>query len=145
MSSSRFSAHSLSDLASCFDWSPLCQQKKAWADEAVMLRWLDLFSADTASLGPEELLIGMDNHGPDAFPCECRPSIHLASFPFCFVGAQQTQAFKAKLRAANNGGYTPPECTDLVSPCDHHVGAFFKTVMRPASMRNSPAIVIGGN
>ena len=30
--------------------------------------------ADTASLGPEELLIGMDNHGPDALPCECRPA-----------------------------------------------------------------------
>ena len=22
--------------------------------------------------------------------------------------------------------YTPPECTDCVSPCDHHVGALFK-------------------
>jgi hypothetical protein len=28
-----------------------------------MLAWLDQFNFDTASLGPDELLLGMDNHG----------------------------------------------------------------------------------
>ena len=26
--------------------------------------------------------------------------------------------------------YTPPECTDVVSPCDHHVGAELKRLMK---------------
>ena len=25
--------------------------------------------------------------------------------------------------------YTPPDCTDVVAPCDHHVGAYFKKIM----------------
>ena len=68
-----------------------------------MLHWLDQFVEDIASLG-QEVLLGMDNHG-----------------------AQQTQKFRTKLQASNViPGYTPPDCTDVVSPCDHHVGARLK-------------------
>lgn len=45
-------------------------------------------------------------------------------------GAQQTTAFRA--RAKNYciyPVYTPPDCTDVVAPCDHHIGAFFKKTM----------------
>ena len=72
----------------------------AWADEFVMLEWLDQFELDTAPLLLPEKLLGMDNHG-----------------------AQQTHKFRAEMQLANTvPAYTPPECTDCVSPCDHHVG-----------------------
>ena len=75
-------------------------QPNAWADEEVMMHWLDQFNADTSSVH-DEILLGMDNHG-----------------------AQQTVAFRDKLRQSNKvAAYTPPNCTDVVSPCDHHVGA----------------------
>jgi hypothetical protein len=39
-------------------------QPNAWADEHVMLEWWDQFMADTTSLRGEQILLGMDNHGP---------------------------------------------------------------------------------
>jgi hypothetical protein len=78
--------------------APLLQvyfQPNAWADEKVMLSWLD-------HLG--EVLLGMDNHG-----------------------AQQTDKFRAKMAEYNTKpAYTPPDCTDIVAPSDHHVGARLK-------------------
>ena len=71
-----------------------------------MLAWLDQFNEDTAAIG-QELLLGMDNHG-----------------------AKQTQAFRAKLQLSNKvAAYTPPDCTDHLSPCDHHVGERLKKMM----------------
>jgi len=104
-------------------------QENAWADERVMLEWHTLFKTDTVSLGQEELLLGLDNHG-----------------------AQSTIKFRSCLREAHTQpAYTPPgpdapyvcnflcfpansslcfpDCTDLVSPCDHHVGAELKRLM----------------
>lgn len=81
-------------------------QPKAWADEAVMLPWLTQFAVDAGHL-PHEIMLGMDNHG-----------------------AQQTAAFKARAKElCVYPVYTPPDCTDVVAPCDHHVGAFFKKTM----------------
>jgi hypothetical protein len=59
-----------------------------------MLEWVDQFEADTAALQLPEKLLGMDNHG-----------------------AQQTTEFKAKLETVDTvPAYTPPECTDCISP-----------------------------
>ena len=81
-------------------------QPKAWADELFMLDWFDQFEVDTASL-PGEKLLGADNHG-----------------------AQQTEEFRRRARSARvQMCYTPPECTDCVSPCDHHVGARLKKMI----------------
>jgi len=72
-----------------------------------MLRWEEQFRLDTASLGQEEKLLGMDNHG-----------------------AQQTLKFRAALASSNTiPAYTPPECTDCVAPPDHHVGARVKELI----------------
>ena len=79
-------------------------QPNAWADESVMLLWLDQFIRDIAPLGNVEILLGMDCHG-----------------------AQQTAAFKARAHQANIiPFYTPPKCTDCISPVDHHVGSNLK-------------------
>jgi hypothetical protein len=77
-------------------------QPNAWADEEVMLSWLEQFHADTSHIGP--LLLGMDNHG-----------------------AQQTPRFRARMAELNIlPAFTPPDCTDVVAPSDHHVGARLK-------------------
>jgi hypothetical protein len=61
-------------------------QENAWADERVMLEWHTLFKTDTVSLGQEELLLGLDNHG-----------------------AQSTIKFRSCLREAHTQpAYTPP-------------------------------------
>ena len=68
---------------------------------------VEQFYADTRSLAPQEILLGMDNHG-----------------------AQQTLKFRQELALKNiHPAYTPPDCTDLVSPCDHHVGKALKDIM----------------
>jgi hypothetical protein len=42
-------------------------------------------------------------------------------------GAQQTDKFRAKMAEYNiKPAYTPPDCTDIVAPSDHHVGARLK-------------------
>ena len=72
-----------------------------------MLDWLKQFVTDTASLGAPEVMLGLDNHG-----------------------AQQTAAFKADCVTANVlPAYTPPDCTDVISPSDHHVGNELKRIM----------------
>jgi len=88
--------------------SPLLQvyfQPKAWADGLVSLAWLEQFRTETESL--DNVLLGMDCHG-----------------------AQQTAAFRGKLAEYTiQPVYTPPKCTDQVSPCDHHVGRRLKYLM----------------
>jgi hypothetical protein len=82
-------------------------QPNAWADEKVMLKWLDEFHEDTKDLGLGEVLLGMDNHG-----------------------AQQTDKFRERMQLYNIvPAYTPPDCTDVVAPCDHHVGAHLKKLV----------------
>ena len=73
-------------------------QDKAWADEGVILDYLCDFRRDTQDVG--EVMLGMDNHGSQQTPL-CRALMeYLHMVPV----------------------YTPPNCTDVVSPCDHHVG-----------------------
>jgi hypothetical protein len=50
-------------------------QDNAWADERVMLEWHKVFQADTASLGREELLLGLDNHGAQQTVTLCVASV----------------------------------------------------------------------
>ena len=81
-------------------------QANAWADGVVMIEWLDSFVKSTSALGGD-VLLGMDNHG-----------------------AQKTKQFRKKmLEYGIQPVYTPPYCTDCVSPCDHHLGAWIKEQM----------------
>jgi hypothetical protein len=77
-------------------------QPKAWADEKIMMASMLDFREATIDLG--EVLLGMDNHGSQATPL-CREFMTL-------MGIQPA--------------YTPPDCTDVVSPVDHHVGQTLK-------------------
>ena len=80
-------------------------QPKAWADGEIMHDWLDQFQRSTRTQG--ERLLGMDNHG-----------------------AQVTQSFRNKMaRMGIQPAFTPPDCTDVVAPVDHNVGAALKHVM----------------
>jgi hypothetical protein len=86
-------------------------QPKAWADTEVCMDWLEDFASDTADLradpNVEEVLLGMDNHG-----------------------SQQVLTFKQRMAALSIiPAYTPPDCTDVVAPVDHHVGAHIKVVL----------------
>ena len=89
-------------------------QTNAWADGEFMTWWLKKFVKDLKAAGilPDGpvsgkplVLLGLDRHG-----------------------AQKTCKFLYDSR--DNGVlpfYTPPDCTDCVSPCDHHVGKWLKT------------------
>ena len=83
-------------------------QPSAWADGQIMMKWLEQFAKDTAAeLAGQEILLGMDNHG-----------------------AQQTTLFRDCLFVKHvQPAYTPPDCTDVASPCDHHVGLALKIIM----------------
>jgi hypothetical protein len=83
-------------------------QPSAWADESVMVAWLADFMEDITSAGiRHEVLLGMDRHG-----------------------AQKTERFREMLDGYRVVPvYTPPDCTDVVAPVDHHVGAQFKRIM----------------
>jgi hypothetical protein len=77
-------------------------QPKAWADEVVCIAWLDQFQNETSSLG--DRLLGMDGHG-----------------------SQMTSIFRDLMRQyLIHPVYTPPNCTDVVAPVDHHVGRKLK-------------------
>lgn len=77
-------------------------QPKAWADEDVIVDYLSDFRRDTSHLG--EVLLGMDNHGSQ-----------------CTFLARCLMEFFAIVPA-----FTPPNCTDCVSPVDRHVGQTLK-------------------
>ena len=80
-------------------------QPTAWADEDICLEYLQDFRADTIHLG--EVLLGMDRHSAQStFLCE---------------GFMERYGIVP--------AYTPANCTDVVSPVDHHVGAGIKRKM----------------
>lgn len=78
-------------------------QKSAWADESIIVDYVVDFRKQTAHL--PEVLLGMDRHGSQKTPLVSDLMNYLKIFPV----------------------YTPPECTDCCSPCDHHVGANLKS------------------
>ena len=81
-------------------------QPKAWVDEQVALLWLEQFVSETSVIQSDRLL-GMDRHGP-----------------------QMTSRFRARSTQANIVPlYTPPDCTDVTAPCDHHVFARMKHII----------------
>lgn len=104
-------------------------QSKAWADEGVILDYLQDFRRDTKDLG--EVMLGMDNHGSQQTPL-CRTFMdYLNIVPV----------------------YTPANCTDVVSPCDHHVGRDLQVALvekyqvqaaRSSIARDSLAFPTGG-
>ena len=86
--------------------SPFLQvyfQPSAWADEQFVKDWFKQFQLDTADLQGWKLL-GMDCHG-----------------------AQQTNGMRARYKAGKvQPAFTPPDCTDCVSPCDYNIPAHLK-------------------
>ena len=80
-------------------------QPKAWADERIMLLWFRDFREQVLTSG--EVLLGMDNHGSQATPL-CKAFME----HFNIVPA-----------------YTPANCTDCISPVDHHVGQTIKQII----------------
>lgn len=81
-------------------------QPKAWADEIYMQKWFMAFRESTLDLG--EVMLGMDRHGSQKTPL-CMA--FMKSFGIVPV-------------------FTPPNCTDCVSPVDHHIGKTLKTKIR---------------
>jgi hypothetical protein len=82
-------------------------QRNGWADGKFMMRWLrECFFEDTRHI-EEEVCLAMDQHG-----------------------AQMTDEFQEEM-ALNSVFplYTPADCTDCVSPCDHHIGQAIKKVV----------------
>lgn len=84
-------------------------QPKAWADGEFCLWCLDSFKADLleAKVGGE-VALGLDG-----------------------LAAQKTAAFRNKATGLNIlPFYTPPDCTDVIAPCDHHVFLKFKKLIQ---------------
>ena len=77
-------------------------QKNAWADEPIIIDYLTAFREKTAHLG--EILLGMDNHGSQV----------------TFLSRAVMEYFGIV------PAFTPANCTDCVSPVDHHVGQTLK-------------------
>jgi hypothetical protein len=91
-------------------------QKKAWADGDFCRWWLKWFKYDLQQAGVEdEVLLGLDG-----------------------LKAQNNQPFWDL--AASFGivpFYTPPDCTDVLAPCDHHVFIRLKNLMQKAYKETS--------
>jgi hypothetical protein len=84
-------------------------QPKAWADEVVMLMWLETFLERTsAQRATGEVTLGMDSHG-----------------------AQKTTKFRERASAQQvELIYSPADCTDAVAPPDHHLQNALKLEIR---------------
>ena len=80
-------------------------QKSAWADEGIMTQYFRDFRMDTIADG--EVLLGMDRHGSQKTAL-CRT----------FMEVMRIQP-----------AFTPPNCTDCVSPVDHHIGNELKQMI----------------
>jgi hypothetical protein len=84
-------------------------QTKAWADGEFCLWCLDSFKADLLEAGiHEEVLLGLDG-----------------------LAAQKTTGFLEK--AVDHDVlpvYTPPDCTNVIAPCDHHVFLRLKELLK---------------
>ena len=76
---------------------------KAWSDEKTAISTLEAFRAQTLHLG--EVLLGMDGHAAQITPF-CRAFMDHMGIRYAI---------------------TTPNCTDLISPVDRHVGAALKT------------------
>jgi hypothetical protein len=98
-------------------------QKNAWADEEFCLNNIFDVARDIADAGVEvaEIAIGMDNHSSQRTPEMMRVYSSLGFFPL----------------------FTAANCTDCISPVDHHVGSFIQSHMARsyrAEVENNPAI-----
>ena len=101
-------------------------QRNAWADEEFCANDILNVAADLAAAGIEgEVLIAMDRHA-----------------------AQKTPAMKGLYKQLGMVPlFTPPNCTDCVSPVDHHVGRFIEAHMArayQAELETNPHIWIAG-
>ena len=81
-------------------------QRNAWADESVMVRWFLDFR--TATLSQGEVMLVLDRHGP-----------HKTSTCLQFMETVSVVPV-----------FSPPNCTDCVSPVDCNVGANIKKYIK---------------
>ena len=90
-------------------------QPKAWADGHVMMRWAEQFEEDTAGCVQGEKILILDRHGP-----------------------QMLAEFKAKMAMDDTFlAYTPPDCTDCVSPVDKNFSGNIKKIIGKRTPRAS--------
>ena len=94
-------------------------QRRAWADRRIMMEWLDGFDEDLgrSAATRQEVMLGMDQHG-----------------------SQLVSEFLEGMTDKNiYGVYTPVNCTDVVAPIDHHVGARMKNIIKKLYVRDFAA------
>ena len=85
----------------------IAYQENAWADERFCEEEIRMVAADMRAAGVEgEVMIGMDNHGAQRTPLMLALYKELGLVPV----------------------FTSANCTDCISPVDHHVGRFIQTV-----------------
>ena len=84
-------------------------QKNAWADEQFCQEDILNVAADieAAGLGQKEILIGMDNHGAQRTDSILKLYEELGMIPL----------------------FTAANCTDCISPVDHHIGRHIQKYM----------------
>lgn len=79
-------------------------QAKGWADEPLMLDYFESFREVTLAHGLGEVMLGMDNHGPQITATSRGVMDLLDIVP----------------------ALTPANCTDCISPVDRSIGAILK-------------------
>jgi hypothetical protein len=91
-------------------------QPKAWADGEFCQWWLQSFKEDLKAAGIEdEVLLGLDG-----------------------LAAQRCQAFLNRCVEEDVVPfYTPPDCTDVIAPCDHHVFVRLKSLIKQSYQTQS--------
>ena len=83
-------------------------QPNAWADEVFCADEILMVAADLQAAGVEgEVMIGMDNHAAQRTPAMLSLYLSLAMQPV----------------------FTSAQCTDCISPVDHHIGRFIQKHM----------------
>jgi hypothetical protein len=94
-------------------------QQNAWADGDFCLWCLESFKADLKEAGiDEEVLLGLDG-----------------------LPAQKTAKFLDTATESNIiPMYTPPDCTDVIAPCDHHVFLTLKNMIKAFYRKMSQAL-----
>jgi hypothetical protein len=102
-------------------------QPKAWCDGQIALAWLDQFQEETAHLG--DRVLGMDQHGAQKTQACRQKMTDFKIFPAYTPEGFIPLFFACSMCITSMLGLFVYRCTDVASPCDHHVGMNLKTIM----------------